>query len=68
MQYNGIFWELGTVIFVVAVIVGLLYARKSARKMGVHSHDETVQTPNGPVTRAKVSTPTTRGEAPTKKP
>lgn len=67
-QYNGIFWTLGTIIFVVAVIVGLLYARRSARKMGVHSHDETVQTSRGPVTQAKVSTPTTRGEAPPKKP
>ena len=67
-QYNGIFWTLGTIIFCIAVIVGLLYARRSARKMGVQSHDETVHTASGPVTKAKVSTPTTRGEAPPKQP
>ena len=67
-QYNGIFWEIGTVIFCVAIVVGLLYARRSARKMGVHSKDTTVQTPTGPVTRTTVSTPATRGKTPGKKP
>ncbi len=67
-QYNGIFWIIGTVIFCAAVVAGLLYARRSARKMGVHSKDTIKQTPSGPVVSTTVSTPTTRGEAPDKKP
>ena len=67
-QYNGIFWEVGTVIFCIAVVVGILYMRRSARKMGVKSEDTVKQTPAGPVVSTKVSTPTTRGEAPPKKP
>ena len=68
MQYNGIFWLIGGVIFCVAVVVGVVYARRSARNMGVHSKDSIKQTPSGPVVRTEVSTPKTRGEAPAKKP
>ena len=67
-QYNGVFWTIGTIIFCLAVLAGLFYLRRSARRMGVHARDETVRTPTGPVTQAKVSTPKTRGEAPAKRP